>query len=233
MRNQILIILSFLSLFFERASAQQNLKLWYNKPASRWEETIPLGNGRLGMMPDGGITRENIVLNDITLWSGAPQDANNYEAHKSLEEIRKLILEGKNDLAQDLVNKNFICKGEGSGGVNYGCFQVLGNLSFSFSYPKQQNADSKATAYHRELSLNNALAKTSFILDGVRYTREYLTSFDDDVNVVALTASKPGKLNFDIEISRPERAEVTAANGELVMSGQLDNGIDGKGMKYS
>lgn len=233
MRNQILIILSFLSLFFERASAQQNLKLWYNKPANRWEETIPLGNGRLGMMPDGGITRENIVLNDITLWSGAPQDANNYEAHKSLDEIRKLILEGKNDLAQDLVNKNFICKGEGSGGVNYGCFQVLGNLSFSFSYPKKQNADTKATAYHRELSLNNALAKTSFILDGVRYTREYLTSFYDDVNVVKLTASKPGKLNFDIEISRPERAEVTAANGELVMSGQLDNGIDGKGMKYS
>lgn len=232
MRNQFLLLLSFFLFFIENSFAQQNLKLWFNKPAKRWEETIPLGNGRLGMMPDGGIMKENIVLNDITLWSGAPQDANNYEAHKSLAEIRKLILEGKNDLAQDLVNKNFICKGEGSGGTNYGCFQVLGNLSFNFSYPKQTDADTKATAYHRELSLNNALAKTTFVLNGVRYTREYLTSFDDDVNVIKLTASKPGQLNFDIEISRPERAEITAASGGLVMSGQLDNGIDGKGMKY-
>lgn len=232
MRNQFLLLLSFFLFFIENAFAQQNLKLWYNKPAKRWEETIPLGNGRLGMMPDGGIMKENIVLNDITLWSGAPQDANNYDANKSLAEIRKLILEGKNDLAQDLVNKNFICKGEGSGGTNYGCFQVLGNLSFNFNYPKQTDADTKATAYHRELSLNNALAKTTFVLNGVKYTREYLTSFDDDVDVIKLTASKPGQLNFDIEISRPERAEITAANGGLVMSGQLDNGIDGKGMKY-
>ena len=46
---------------------QQPLRLWYDKPARVWEETLPLGNGRLGMMPDGGVTKENIVLNDITL----------------------------------------------------------------------------------------------------------------------------------------------------------------------
>ncbi|WP_316799594.1 glycoside hydrolase family 95 protein [Pedobacter frigidisoli] len=214
------------------AAAQQNLKLWYNKPAQRWEETIPLGNGRLGMMPDGGINTETIVLNDITLWSGAPQDANNYEAHKSLPEIRQLILAGKNDLAQDLVNKNFICKGPGSGGTNYGCFQVLGSLKLNFTYPNQKNAVEKPSLYHRELSLSQALAKTSFVIDGVTYSREYLTSFDDDVDVIMLTASKPGLLNFDVEISRPERATVATANGELIMSGQLDNGIDGKGMQY-
>ncbi|MFN0257280.1 glycoside hydrolase family 95 protein [Pedobacter ureilyticus] len=229
MRHQLLLFLFLLSLLFKSASAQQNLKLWYNKPAQRWEETIPLGNGRLGMMPDGGIHTENIVLNDITLWSGAPQDANNYEAHKSLDEIRRLILEGKNDLAQDLVNKNFICKGEGSGGTNYGCFQLLGNLTFDFNY---ENKKAKATQYLRELSINQALAKTSFVLDGVTYTREYLTSFDDDVTIIKLTSSKPGKLNFDLCISRPERAIVKSNKGELVMSGQLDNGIDGKGMKY-
>lgn len=232
MRNQLILLLSFCSLLIEHAAAQQKLKLWYNKPARRWEETIPLGNGRLGMMPDGGINTENIVLNDITLWSGAPQDANNYEAHKSLPEIRQLILAGKNDLAQDLVNKNFICKGPGSGGTNYGCFQVLGNLKLNFTYPNQKKAVENASLYQRELSLNHAVAKTSYVIDGVTYTREYLTSFDDDVDVIRLTASKPGSLNFDIEISRPERATVAAANGQLIMSGQLDNGIDGKGMQY-
>src|SRR5687767_9651858 len=80
------------------AQAQQKapLRLWYNKPAKQWEETLPLGNGRLGMTPDGGVMKESIVLNDITLWSGAPQDANNYNANKKLPEIQKLLLEGKN-----------------------------------------------------------------------------------------------------------------------------------------
>jgi len=92
------------SVFFTiSVTAQQSpLRLWYDKPAHQWEETLPLGNGRLGMTPDGGVTHERIVLNDITLWSGAPQDANNYAAYKKLPAIRQLLLEGKNDEAQAL-----------------------------------------------------------------------------------------------------------------------------------
>ena len=62
---------------------------------------MPLGNGRLGMMPDGGVVQETIVLNDITMWSGSFQDTRNPEALKYLPEIRRLLLEGKNDEAQD------------------------------------------------------------------------------------------------------------------------------------
>jgi len=90
-------------------------KIWFDSPAKTWEETLPLGNGRLGMMPDGQIDKETIVLNDITLWSGGVEDANNPDAAKYLPEIRKLIFEGKNDLAQELVYKTFVCKGKGSG----------------------------------------------------------------------------------------------------------------------
>src|ERR1700732_3491037 len=97
------------------------LRLWYDQPAAVWEETLPLGNGRLGMMPDGGIMKEKIVLNDITLWSGAPQDANNYNAYKQLPRIRELLSEGKNDEAQALIDKDFVCTGKGSGGANWGC----------------------------------------------------------------------------------------------------------------
>ena len=74
---------------------RQSLALWYTQPAKTWEATLPLGNGRLGMTPDGGVEKENIVLNDITLWSGAEQDANNYDAHKYLPQIRELLFEGK------------------------------------------------------------------------------------------------------------------------------------------
>lgn len=89
----------------------RNLNLWYSKPAKQWEETLPLGNGRLGMMPDGNVINEIIILNDITLWSGEPQDANNYGAFRRLPEVGRLILEGKNDEAQVIINKDFIYPG--------------------------------------------------------------------------------------------------------------------------
>jgi alpha-L-fucosidase 2 len=210
----------------------KNLKLSYNQPAAQWEETLPLGNGRLGMTPDGGVSKEKIVLNDITLWSGSPQDANNYEAHKSLPKIRQLILEGKNDEAQDLVNKDFVCKGPGSGGGQWGKYQTLGALELEFSYRGINTAQPEVKQYHRELSLEQAMANCSFNVNGVNYKRTYFTSFDDDVSVIRLTADQPGQLNLKILLNRPERYAVQTEGNELQMSGQLDNGTDGKGMQY-
>ncbi|RZL15240.1 MAG: glycoside hydrolase family 95 protein, partial [Pedobacter sp.] len=206
------------------------LKLEYNSPAKMWEETMPLGNGRLGMTPDGGVQREKIVLNDITLWSGSPQDANNYDAYKSLPEIRRLIMEGKNEEAQDLVNKNFVCLGPGSGGAQWGKYQTLGALEIEYSYGV--DGIKEPTAYRRELSLDNAVATTQYTINGQTFKREYFTSFDDDVDVIRLTAKTPGSINVKISLNRPERFAVQIEGKELQMSGQLDNGTDGKGMQY-
>ena len=226
-------ILAFnLSLFTFQLAAQQKLSLWYDKPATIWEETLPLGNGRLGMTPDGGISKEKIVLNDITLWSGSPQDANNYQASKSLPEIRKLILEGRNDEAQALVNRDFVCKGPGSGGGQWGKFQTLGTLEIDFNYTGPTGTVGVPKDYIRELSLDSATANCSYTLDGVKYTREYFSSFDGDVNAIRISADKVGMINCRISMSRPERFELGTDGQELQMSGQLDNGTDGKGMKY-
>ena len=225
--------IALLSLFFLPAIAQQKpLKLWYQEPAKMWEETLPLGNGRLGMTPDGGLRKEKIVLNDITLWSGSPQDANNYEANKSLPAIRQLILEGKNDEAQDLVNRDFVCKGPGSGGAQWGKFQTLGALELDFNHNDSDINTTTPKDYRRKLSLDNAIATASYTINGVKYKREYFSSFGDDVNVIRITADKPGMINCRIGISRPEKFEVHTEGTELQMSGQLDNGTDGKGMKY-
>ncbi|MCR8559543.1 glycoside hydrolase family 95 protein [Mucilaginibacter sp. BJC16-A38] len=212
--------------------AQTQLRLWYDKPASQWEETLPLGNGRLGMMPDGGVTKENIVLNDITLWSGAPQDANNYQAYKRLPEIRKLLLEGKNDEVQDIIDRDFVCTGKGSAGVNYGCYQTLGNMVLKFSYKGVDSNNVKFNDYKRELSLSTATATSSYLVNGVTYKKEYFTSFGDDIDIIKISADKAGALNFNISLNRPERFTTTVTNDELQMFGQLDNGIDGKGMQY-
>ena len=83
------------------------LSYHFDAPAGIWEASFPLGNGRLGLMPDGGVDTENIVLNEISMWSGSKQDTDNPQAYHSLGTIRKLLFEGRNDEAQELMYNTF------------------------------------------------------------------------------------------------------------------------------
>lgn len=213
--------------------AQEPLQLWYKKPAKIWEETLPLGNGRIGMMPDGGIVTEKIVLNEITLWSGSPQDPNNYDAYKSVDDIQRLLLQGQNDEAEKLVNANFIAAGQGSGfgrgaNVPYGCFQTLGELLIQYHNHKENQTE----AYRRQLDLPTAIASTSYKTDGITYHREYFTSFGDDVGIIQLTADRKKALDFSVTLTREEHAQLNIVGDELQMFGALNDGHGGTGMRY-
>lgn len=228
-------LLLFILLSFS-IKAQQPLRLWYNEPAAYWEATLPLGNGRLGAMPDGGITKEKIVLNDITLWSGAKQDADEPGAYNYLDTIQQLLFAGKNIEAQEVMSKHFVCKGPGSGlgngaKVPYGSYEMLGDLDIQYDYGVD-TANLKPADYVRALSLDNAIATTKFEVNNITYTREYFTSFDDDVIAIKLSASAAKKINCVLALNRPERFTTTAAGNTLLMTGQLNNGTDGKGMLY-
>lgn len=212
--------------------AQEPLRLWYDRPAMAWEETLPLGNGRLGMMPDGGILDETIVLNDITLWSGSKQDPNNYGAYQSVAPIQQLLLEGRNNEAEQLVNANFVCAGAGSGHgagahVPYGCFQTLGELRIRYEHQQ-----SEVDHYRRQLDLPTATAETSYIAEGVTYRRAYFTSFDGDVGIIRLSADAGGALNFTVTLDREEGAQRRSVGDELQLFGALDDGRGGIGMRY-
>ncbi|WP_165044404.1 glycoside hydrolase N-terminal domain-containing protein [Dysgonomonas sp. ZJ709] len=226
-----------LSCFCLSATAKEKpYKLWYDKPASRWEACVPLGNGRLGAMPDGGVSHEKIVLNDITLWSGSPQNADNPEAFKHLPTIQKLLLEGKNISAQEVMGKNFICLGKGSGlgngaNVPYGSFQLVGDLLIDYNYGID-SSKIQVQNYYRDLVLDDAIAKTEFSIDDTKYTREYFASFDNDVIIIHYTANGKNKINFSASLDRPENFAVKTEDNQLQMSGQLNNGVDGNGMKY-
>lgn len=213
-------------------SAKEPLQLWYDKPAKAWEATLPLGNGRLGMMPDGGITSEKIVLNDITLWSGSPQDPNNYEAYKSVGDIQKLLLQGRNDEAEKLVNANFVCVGAGSGhgngaNVPFGCFQTLGELLIQYHHGKGEVRD-----YRRQLDIPTAIASTEYYATGVHYQREYFTAFDGDVGIIRLTADQQQALDFSVTLAREEQGHTNVVDDELQLSGALDDGYGQQGMQY-
>jgi len=217
------------------AETAQELALRFNTPAAAWEETLPLGNGRIGMMPDGGIDKELIVLNDITMWSGSEDpEALNPEALNYLPKIRELLLTGKNGEAQRMMYDHFQCGGLGSSGgkskdAPYGCFQMLGDLHINYSYPQTEDAGN----YARTLSLNDAVASTVFTKGETTYTREYISSHADDVLAVRVAADKKGSVSFEVSLSRPERATLSVQENTLIMEGQLNDGYDtNKGVRY-
>jgi alpha-L-fucosidase 2 len=212
-------------------SVASETTIWFDQPAKNFTESSPMGNGRLGAMMFGGVNDERIVLNESSVWSGSRQDADRPDAYKVLPEIRRLLLEGKNADAEALVNANFTCKGPGSGGAQYGCYQVLGNLRLSFQ-PGDTNLP--VTNYRRELDLNNAITDLKFNRGGVEFEREMFASKPDEVMLLRLTADQPGQISFDMRLDRPERFETTGDGGNgLLMTGQLDNGTDGKGVRYA
>lgn len=210
---------------------------FFDHPARIWEESMPLGNGRIGMMPDGGLEHENIVLNEISLWSGSKQDTDNPQASYGLPIIRKLLFEGKNDEAQQLMYQTFICKGKGSGQghgakVPYGSYQLFGNLALDYDYG---SADS-ISDYRRELDIQRAVTTTSFKKGDVIYTREAFTSFKNDLGVIHLTADVDKALNFSYTMNRPENARVYVDGDNLWLEGQLPDGVDtlvNRGMKFA
>ncbi len=219
-------------------------RLWHDQPATRFFESDPLGNGRLGAMVFGGVEEERIILNESSVWSGSPQDADRRGASDALPEIRRLLREGKNPEAEALVNRHFTCVPPGSGGrgakVQFGCYQVLGNLHVRSGQPAKPAGDgvdssgkTKPSSYRRTLDLRNAIAGVDYELDGVKFERRHWISAPDQVFVSKYTASKSGALTFGISLDRPERfATEAVGNNELLMTGTLDDGLGGKGLTH-
>jgi alpha-L-fucosidase 2 len=211
-------------------------ELRFDKSASHFTESCPLGNGRLGAMLFGGVDEERIALNESGMWSGSPQDADRSNAAAVLPEIRRLLLAGKNAEAEKLVDANFTCAGPGSGhgrGANnqYGAYQTLGNLRLNFA---RKGDDSTVQNYRRELDLREAIARVTYEKAGVHYSREAFVSAPDQAIVLRLNASKPAAISFDAKLDRPERFETVAIGMDgLLMTGQLNNGTDGKGVRYA
>ncbi|MFO7370732.1 MAG: glycoside hydrolase family 95 protein [Bacteroidales bacterium] len=198
------------AIIFE-AGAQDNalMKLWYDHPAAKWTEALPVGNGRLGAMVYGDPCKEVLQLNESTVWAGSPNRNDNPDAKASLAEIRKLIFEGKYKEAQDLANSKVISKT--SHGMPY---QTVGNLKLTFP------GHEKYSNYYRELDLENALVKTKYNVSGTGFSSEVFASFPDQVIVARFIADKPGSVSFSATLDRPSEVSVTTSgNDEIVMTG--------------
>ncbi|HCM73930.1 MAG TPA: alpha-L-fucosidase, partial [Armatimonadetes bacterium] len=163
--------------------------LYFEQPAAHFTESLPLGNGRLGAMVFGGVETERIVLNESTMWSGSPHDADRENAHQFLGAIRERLLAGDNAAAQEILQREFVVKGAGSGHGNgkdvpFGCYQTLGDMVIEL--PR-----GAATEYTRTLDLDRASARVAYTQNGVRIERETFVSAPGQVVVSRIMASQP------------------------------------------
>ena len=166
--------------------------MWYRKPAGCWDEALPLGNGRLGMMVYGGVSEEQVQLNEETIWSGWQFDG--YDDPKTLEylpQVRELIFQGKYSDAQALCNKYLVCRGGGHHDYKsgaFGSYQTAGDLYLTF--PEAIEGD-----YRRQLNLDEGYA-TVTQKDALR---EYFISYNYNTAVIRLSGkAKDAELRYDV-----------------------------------
>ena len=181
----------------------QDHRLWYSKPASHWLEALPVGNSKLGAMVYGGTEVETLQLNEETFWSGGPHENNSSESLEHLPEVQRLIFEGREREAATLIDNHFV---KGPHGMRY---LPVGNIQLDFGHQQVEG-------YERDLNLGNALASTSYIYKGVRYTRTVFASQTDDAIIVRVEADKKGALSFTVGFNGQLKAEKQVSNGQLI-----------------
>ena len=226
-------IILILLLWSNSVFAQSDVQVKFDKPAIHFTQSVPLGNGRLGAMVFGGVNRERIVLNEISMWSGGLEDPNRHDAHEYLLPIQQLLKEEKKKEAQTLLAKYFTSAGPGSGRgkgkqIKFGCYQILSDLFINW-----HDSGSVATNYKRVLQLDKALATTSWERNGVLYKEEVFVTAPQQAIIVRLTADKPKAISIDLALNRNENASIFSANNSIRLTGQLDGGNGDKGINFA
>jgi alpha-L-fucosidase 2 len=201
MRKYLLFAACFAALT-ANAQGQSPMKLWYDRPADFFEESLPIGNGKIGALIYGG-TDDNIVyLNDITLWTGKPVDRNlDADAHQWIPKIREALFNENYALADSLQLH--------VQGPNSQHFQPLGTLHI------KDLGLGMITDYRRSLSLDSSLVTDSYRRDGRPVKREYFASNPDSLIAIRLT----GDINCQIALTAQVPHKVKASPLQLTMTG--------------
>ena len=201
--------------------------LWYDQPASKWEEALPIGNGRLGAMIFGHPFLECIQVNEESLWSGAPINSNNPKAIQNLDKIRELILSHQYQAAKKLAAETMVgtppCVRS---------YQTLGNILLDYSIQD-------TTQYSRSLNLNRGICTTQFLSQGIGYKQEVFSSAVDNVIVTRLSSSQAEGLSVLIRLTRKKDIQLSVQDNEIILEGQVideddpRSGPGGKHMKFA
>ncbi len=223
-RSYVMILFVFLLIpeLFAQINAPHDLALWFTKPASEWNEALPVGNGHLGAMVFGGIESERIQLNEETIWTKEDMNYANPEARNALDGVRRLLFEGKYFEAQEMAQAKIMGSRWEIGQSTY---QTLGDLNFTF------RGLNRISDYRRELDIESAIAGVSFTANRVQHKREIFSNHPDQVLVIRLSADQPASIHFTVKYTRPgNKAIIEAVDDGLNISEHIN---DGKGVQMS
>tara|TARA_R100001369_G_scaffold89715_1_gene127683 strand:+ start:5040 stop:7502 length:2463 start_codon:yes stop_codon:yes gene_type:complete len=162
--------------------------LWFDEPASIWEEALPVGNGRLGAMVYGKHGEEKIQFNEETYWTGGPYSTVVKGGYKELPKIQKFIFEGKPIEAHKLFGRALM-----GYPVEQQKYQSMANLHLFFG-------KDSVTDYSRTLDLKTGIATVKYKANGINYTREIIASAVDQTIAVRISADKAGSISLDAEL---------------------------------
>lgn len=184
-----------------------NMKLHYDRPAEYFEEALVIGNGTMGATLYGGVKKDKISFNDITLWTGEPESENSSpDAFNVIPEIRALLdnedYEGA-DKAQYKVQGHY--------SENY---QPLGTLTIEYLDDTAGISD-----YHRWLDIGNATARTQYLKDGKLFTSDYFASAPDSVIVIRLKSENKEGIHALLSFDTPLPHSSQVADNEISVEG--------------
>lgn len=199
-----------------KKTQEETLSLWYNTPAANWDEALPVGNGHLGAMVFGGTEKEELQLNENTLYSGEPSVI--YKDIKvtpqNLSEVTNLLKNKKYTEATEFISKNWL-------GRLHQHYQPFGNLFIT------NNTTGEISQYKRELDLSSAINKTTYKQGDVTYTREVFASNPDNVIIIHLKSNKANAINITLGFESPHpTATQTATQNRLLLQGKAPGYVE-------
>lgn len=237
----------------ESTETENNLRLWYTKPASQgeyvvkgtdhrtgesaiWQQyTLPIGNGDMGANIYGEIQKEHITFNEKTLWTGGPSTKrSNYNGgNLKTSSNGKTMLENLKEVQRLFA----LHTKEGDTQASklsdqlvgtkdgYGAYQAWGDIYFDF----EGISENEVSNYVRDLDMKNAVSSVQFNYKDTDYEREYLASNPDKVIAMKLTATGSNKMNFKITFPSKQGGTPVAQGDILTLKGEVSDNQ----MKYN
>lgn len=200
-----------------------NNKLWYRKPADKWIEGLPVGNGRIAAMILGGENSEKIGLNHEYLFRGNNRFRENEKNYPYLQEVRELLLAGDYEKGTLLANKYFA----GNGGLSdkpsrVNPYQPVGDFVFQLKQEKIKN-------YARELNLETACVKISYETSTSIIEREIIAHAGHNqiiLHIKAIKGNFTGEFNFNRIFDKDCKIQYSGSPDKISMKGHFKEDID-------
>lgn len=171
----------------------KEMPFWYAEPATDWKSAIPIGNGRIGGMIFGDPVKEQIVLNESSIWCGPPVPPNNPNGPELITKMRQLLFSGDYLQAEAICNNEFLDRVH----ENARAYQPFGFLEMNYA------DEGEISNYKRWIDYTTAVTYVTYKQNNITYTREAFVSAPDQVMVVRLSADRSGKISFTSNFTRP------------------------------